>query len=42
MDLPVWSFILPFFVTLALTLITIGAIVAKTASVNPADNLRSE
>jgi len=42
MDMPVWSFILPFFVTLALTLITIGAIVAKTASVNPADNLRSE
>lgn len=42
MDLSVWSFILPFFVTLALTITTIGAIVAKTASVNPAENLRSE
>ncbi|MCU0379519.1 MAG: ABC transporter permease [Bacteroidales bacterium] len=42
MDLSVFSFIFPFFVTLALTLITIGMIVAKTASVNPAENLRSE
>jgi putative ABC transport system permease protein len=42
MDLSVWSFVLPFFVTLALTLTTIGAIVAKTASLNPAKNLRSE
>lgn len=42
MDLSVWSFIFPFFVTLAFTLMTIGAIVAKTASVNPAENLRSE
>jgi putative ABC transport system permease protein len=42
MDVSVWSFILPFLVTLAFTLITIAVIVMKTASVNPAENLRSE
>jgi putative ABC transport system permease protein len=42
MDVSVWNFILPFVMTLFLTLFTIGLIVAKTASVNPADNLRSE
>jgi putative ABC transport system permease protein len=42
MDVTVWNFILPFVITLLLTLFTIGLIVAKTASVNPADNLRSE
>lgn len=42
MDVSVWSFILPFLVTLAFTLITITVIVMKTASVNPAENLRSE
>ncbi len=42
MDVSVWSFILPFLVTLAFTLITIAVIVVKTTSVNPAENLRSE
>jgi putative ABC transport system permease protein len=42
MDVSVWSFILPFLVTLAFTLLTIAVIVMKTASVNPAENLRSE
>ncbi len=42
MDVSVWSFILPFLVTLAFTLITIAVIVVKTTSVNPADNLRSD
>jgi putative ABC transport system permease protein len=42
MEVSIWNFILPFVVTLFFTLVTIGLIVAKTASVNPADNLRSE
>jgi putative ABC transport system permease protein len=42
MEIPVWSFILSFIIVLALTLITIGFIVHKTASVSPAENLRSE
>lgn len=42
MDLTVWNFILPLVITLFLTLLTIGLIVIKIASVNPADNLRSE
>lgn len=42
MDLTVWNYILPLVITLFLTLLTIGLIVIKIASVNPADNLRSE
>ncbi len=42
MDVSVWSFILPFLVTLAFTLISITLIVMKTVSGNPAENLRSE
>jgi len=42
MEVSIWNFIIPFVVTLFFTLITIGLIVAKTASVSPADNLRSE
>jgi putative ABC transport system permease protein len=42
MDFSVWNFIMPFLVTLFLTLVTIGLIVNKTASMSPADNLRSE
>jgi len=42
MDISVWNFILPLAVTLLFTLMTIGFIVYKAASVNPAENLRSE
>ena len=42
MEISVWDFILPFIIVLALILITVGLIVHKTASVSPADNLRSE
>jgi putative ABC transport system permease protein len=42
MEVSVWNFIIPFLITLFLTLITIGFIVSKTASVSPAENLRSE
>ncbi len=42
MEISVWNFILPPVITLALTLLTIILIVHRTASVNPADNLRSE
>jgi putative ABC transport system permease protein len=42
MEVSAWNYILPFIVTLFLTLFTIGLIVTKTASVNPAINLRSE
>ncbi|MCJ7821379.1 MAG: ABC transporter permease, partial [Bacteroidales bacterium] len=39
MELSVWNFFLPFVIVIALTLLTIGFIVRKTASVSPADNL---
>lgn len=42
MEISVWNFIFPPLITLTLTLITIGLIVYRTTSVNPADNLRSE
>jgi len=42
MELSVWNFFLPFVIVLVLTLLTIGFIVRKTASVSPADNLKSE
>ncbi|RPJ55376.1 MAG: FtsX-like permease family protein [Dehalococcoidia bacterium] len=42
MDISVWNFILPLVLTLLFTLLTIGFIVYKAASVNPAENLRSE
>jgi putative ABC transport system permease protein len=42
MEVSVWNFIFPFLITLFLTLVTIGFIVNRTASVSPADNLRSE
>ncbi|TFH48352.1 MAG: ABC transporter permease, partial [Bacteroidia bacterium] len=42
MELSIWNFFLPFVIVLALTLLTIGFIVRKTASVSPADNLKSE
>jgi putative ABC transport system permease protein len=42
MEIALWNFLLPFVIVLALTLVTIGFIVNKAASVNPADNLQSE
>jgi putative ABC transport system permease protein len=42
MEITIWCFLVPLVVVLALTLITIGLIVHKTASGNPADNLKSE
>ncbi|MRR21767.1 FtsX-like permease family protein [bacterium] len=42
MDLTLWNFLVPVVIVLALTLITIGLIVYKTASSSPADNLKSE
>jgi putative ABC transport system permease protein len=42
MELSVWDFIGPFTFTLLITLLTIGLIVNKTASINPAENLRNE
>lgn len=42
MEVALWIFLLPFVIVLTLVLVTIGLIVSKTASVNPADNLRSE
>lgn len=42
MEISVWNFIIPFIITLSLTLLTIGFIVNKTAAISPADNLRSE
>ncbi|MEI6047974.1 MAG: ABC transporter permease [Bacteroidota bacterium] len=41
-EVSIWNFIIPFVITLFLTLVTIGFIVSKTASVSPADNLRCE
>jgi len=37
-----WDFLFPYLLVQLLTLITIGFIVSKTASVNPSDNLRTE
>jgi len=37
-----WDFLLPYLFVQFLTLVTIGFIVNKTASVNPSDNLRTE
>jgi ABC-type antimicrobial peptide transport system permease subunit len=42
MKITLWDFVLPFLLVLFITLITIGLIVRKTASVNPNENLRSE
>ncbi len=42
MAVSVWYFILPFFVTLLLTLLTIVLIVVRTVSTSPAENLRNE
>jgi putative ABC transport system permease protein len=42
MEISVWTFIIPLVITLSLTLITIAFIVYKTASISPAENLRSE
>jgi len=42
MEISVWNFIIPFMITLAMTIITIGLIVSKTASASPANNLKSE
>ncbi len=42
MELDLWIFLLPFVIVLILTLVTIGLIVSKASSVNPADNLKSE
>lgn len=42
MDIGLWNFLIPFLIVLTLVLVTIGFIVKKAASVNPADNLRSE
>jgi len=42
MEISVWNFIGPFMFTMFITLLTTGFIVSKTASVSPAENLRSE
>lgn len=42
MEITIWCFLVPLVIVLALTLITIGFIVHKTASGSPADNLKSE
>ena len=42
MNISLWNFLLPFVIVLILVLVTIGIIVSKAASVNPADNLKSE
>jgi putative ABC transport system permease protein len=42
MEISVWNFIGPFIFTMFITLLTTIFIVSKTASVNPAENLRSE
>ena len=41
-EISVWNFIGPFILTLLITLLTTGFIVSKTASLSPAENLRSE
>lgn len=42
MEITIWCFLVPLVGVLALTLITIGFIVHKTASGSPAENLKSE
>jgi putative ABC transport system permease protein len=42
MEITIWCFLVPLVIVLALTLITIGLIVHKTASGSPAENLKSE
>jgi putative ABC transport system permease protein len=42
MEISVWNFIIPFVLTLVFSLITIGLIVARTASLSPSENLRNE
>jgi putative ABC transport system permease protein len=42
MDVTIWNFIIPFLITLVLTLLTIAFIVNKTASTSPSENLKSE
>ncbi|HBE40527.1 MAG TPA: hypothetical protein DDW27_04865 [Bacteroidales bacterium] len=42
MEISLLDFLIPFVIVLTLTLVTIGLIVNKAASVNPADNLKSE
>jgi ABC-type antimicrobial peptide transport system permease subunit len=42
MDLNVWLFIIPLLITLVLTGVTIGILVARAARQNPVDNLRYE
>ena len=42
MELSVFTFVIPFIVTLLLAILTIGFIVWKTASQSPAESLRSE
>jgi putative ABC transport system permease protein len=42
MEISLWYFLIPFLITLFLTLITITFLVNKSASINPAENLRSE
>jgi putative ABC transport system permease protein len=41
MDVTFWDFVFPFIAALSLTLFTIGYIVNKIGTVNPAENLRS-
>ncbi len=42
LDVSIWYFIIPFLAVMTLTLITIGIIVFKTASISPAENLRRD
>jgi putative ABC transport system permease protein len=42
MDVTAWNLVIPFLATLFFTFITIALIINKTASVSPAENLRSE
>jgi ABC-type antimicrobial peptide transport system permease subunit len=42
MEISMWNFIGPFIFTLLITLLTAGFIVSKTATLSPAENLRSE
>ena len=42
MEIALWDFLIPFVIVLTLTLVTIWLIVSKAASVNPADNLKTE
>jgi len=42
MEISVLNFVIPFVLTLVFSLITIGLIVARTASLSPSENLRNE